>query len=419
MTIRGIRLGFGDPPLTLQAATGRYGVIAPQSTTLGSTGSSGFSLSVAAGSYGLTGQSVTIIGPGVPAMPTNVQLIQQGGPSNNLTNSQKISWDLVAGATSYNVYRNGVFRSNVLAPSVTFTDTTATNSNFVGNEPTVTGPGTVYGYTVSAVNGSGEGPQSNDLICWEYFHGTNFESGQFPFAYGIANADYSYANGSPPGGGNCIAITWNSGQGGGLQIVGGSGLSPTFDLELGAFNYLNFYLSTPNLSNQIKIAAHSRVPGGSFGPGDVFSFHEYLITQFIVSGPQVVNTWQQYKIPFKKLGLGVTSFTGYIAGTTLTVVSVNGGVGTLGVDYAGIDNGGWISGPGVTTTYVNGLGAPNPPVLGDPGKYTVAVSQTVGSAGSPITMTCARVNKYKQDLHMNDGNPGGVVLYTNIGYSVL
>lgn len=110
---RGIRIGFGAAPLTLQLGTGRYGIMAPP-TGLAASIPSGVSLALAAGSYGYTGQSATLAGSGVPIAPANVQFINQGGPNNDddsnpaasSSNILGLQWDEVAGALSYNIYRS-------------------------------------------------------------------------------------------------------------------------------------------------------------------------------------------------------------------------------------------------------------------------------------------------------------------------
>ena len=72
---------------------------------------------------------------------------------------------------------------------------------------------------------------------------------------------------------------------------------------------------------------------------------------------------------------GTYPITGYIAGTTFTVTSAPSG--KVGVNTS-------FYGAGVSlNTYVTALGTG----LGGTGTYTVSPSQTLGSSGSPVTMT--------------------------------
>jgi len=77
---------------------------------------------------------------------------------------------------------------------------------------------------------------------------------------------------------------------------------------------------------------------------------------------------------------GAGSFRGYIAGTTLTITAVTSGAVVLGQVISG---GGIAVG---TTITAFGSGA------GGVGTYTVSISQTVGSSGSPITFTVPTLN---------------------------
>ena len=72
---------------------------------------------------------------------------------------------------------------------------------------------------------------------------------------------------------------------------------------------------------------------------------------------------------------GAGSFIGYIAGTTLTVTSVTSGALAVGQ----IISGGSIATNTAIIAFVSGAGGV--------GTYTVSISQTVGSSGSPITFT--------------------------------
>jgi len=70
-----------------------------------------------------------------------------------------------------------------------------------------------------------------------------------------------------------------------------------------------------------------------------------------------------------------TIYSAYISGTTMTVTSVSAGTLAVGQE---------LSGTGVTAgTTITALGSGT----GSTGTYTVSVSQTVGSSGTPVAMT--------------------------------
>jgi len=120
--------------------------------------------------------------PGTLPAPTGV------ATSNATANSMRIGWNAVSGAAGYNVYRNG---GKVNASSVSTTSYTDTGL----------APGTTYGWTVRAVDGSGiEGAASATAtgttvgaasVCYtasNYAHTTAGRAHQ--------SGGYAYANGS-------------------------------------------------------------------------------------------------------------------------------------------------------------------------------------------------------------------------------
>ena len=111
---------------------------------------------------------------------------------------------------------------------------------------------------------------------------------------------------------------------------------------------------------------------------------QYLSGPGIVEGTKIVSTLTgaggnvnevgTYQLNIDQ-GTQTPIYTGYISGTTLTVTSVTSG-------FVGV--GSTISGTGVTGgTTITGLVTGT----GGTGTYTVSVSQTAGSSGSPITIT--------------------------------
>jgi hypothetical protein len=77
---------------------------------------------------------------------------------------------------------------------------------------------------------------------------------------------------------------------------------------------------------------------------------------------------------------GPAAFTGYISGVTLTVTAVSSGYIATGVKILGTN----IATGTYVTAYNTGTGGV--------GTYTVSISQTVGSSGSPISITQNGVN---------------------------
>ena len=98
---------------------------------------------------------------------------------------------------------------------------------------------------------------------------------------------------------------------------------------------------------------------------------------------------------------GTYPITGYISGTTFTVTSApTGKVGVLTSFYGG----------GVSlNTYVSALGTG----LGGTGTYTVSPSQTLGSSGSPVTMTAVSYSVPAGPC--NDNGVGEIVRNFRIG----
>ena len=89
--------------------------------------------------------SASVVGPKPPATPSGLTATVAAGPKVNLT------WSLSAGATSYNIYRNGAPLLSPGAPPAT------DNGPFDA--------ATLYCYTISAVNAAGESAQSTTPEC--------------------------------------------------------------------------------------------------------------------------------------------------------------------------------------------------------------------------------------------------------------
>ena len=98
----------------------------------------------------VTGEKSITIAAVKPVAPRNVAAV---AAAQGVT----LSWNAVAGAASYAIYRDGTAVGRVVpnapgdVPSTTYTDSSAI-------------PGVTYAYTVSAANGAGEGPQSSPAV---------------------------------------------------------------------------------------------------------------------------------------------------------------------------------------------------------------------------------------------------------------
>jgi hypothetical protein len=333
-------------------------------------------------SVSITGSSVAPLGSGGPSAVTNLQLINQGGPGNDihgssgsLTNYQKISWNAATpGANpiaSYNIYRNGALYANTTA--LNYADTAATNSNSLNWVTNAT----VYSYNVAAVDTKGNvGPQAAQMSVYSYRNGaSNWSNADLSYDGVIGHENYSSTAGNPQGGPFDISIFFPTG---GFQPATDAPQAPTWDLEIGAFNYFVIDVN-PGLiiSPFVQIGMVSRLP-----PGDVFGWASAL--NIFAYGPApVANTWATYKIPLKAFNMGRGSFTGSISGTKLTVTAVSSG---------GVDAGGYVTGPGVPAgTYITAYGQ-----HASIGTFTVGGPGINASTSVPSTqMTFQRTSLYK------------------------
>jgi hypothetical protein len=382
------------------------------SSTAAFTGSKLFTVSLSSAGGGATlgspsSTSVSITGAGGtgsggPSAVSNLQLINQGGPNNksnggqsSLTNYQKISWNAaIAGANpiaSYNIYRNGVLYANTAALS--YADTAATNSN----SPTWVTNATVYSYNVAAVDTKGNvGPQASQMSVYGYQNGVS-NWGDADLSYGGAVVNYASILGNPLGGPFDISILF-PGKGGFLPVADAP-LAPTWDLEIGAFNYFVIDVNPGLTTNyQAPVALRTRLP-----PGDVYGWAAWPNIWDYGPAPKA-NTWATYKIPLTVFNMGIGHFTGSISGTTLTVTAVSTGV---------VDAGGFVTGPGVPAgTYVVSFGQ-----HASIGTFTVAGPGITSSTSVPSTqMTYQRTSLYKLGIQPNTGTE--TMFINNMGFTV-
>ena len=379
----------------------------PISTTPGFSGTKSFSVTLSAPTGGATLGSpstagVTIAGSGAPASGgpsavTNLQLVNQGGPSNTLTHSQQISWSAATAGSNpisyYNIYRNGVVYAT--ATGLTYTDNSAANSN----DPVWATAATVYSYDVSAVDAGGnEGPKSGQMSVWSYRNGKS-NWGNNDLSYGTLQENYSSTGGSPQGGTTDISIDFVSG---GFQPAVQVPQAPQWDLEIGAFNYFTIDINpgTPLSGEALPFGTVSRLP-----PGDVYGWHPSVNLYDYGPAPKA-NTWATYKVPLLTVAMGTCQFTGSISGSTLTVTAIVSGDPL-------VDAGGFVTGPGVPAgTYITAYGqhsAIGTFTLAGPG---ISATTTVAST----KMTYQRTSLYKFGIQPSVQNT--TMYFNNMGFTV-
>lgn len=337
-----------------------------------------------------------VVTPPSGPVPT-VSLVNQGGPNSaaqnglSLTNSQTITWTPVKGADSYIVYRNGVALAKGLT-ALTYTDSAATNSNdalpnnFSGVH--FNGPRTIYKYSVSAVTGGVEGPQSVGMTFVQYANGVDY-FGQTDFKNNLA---INYASTAVPHAGSTAVASFTATAGAQYtqsQPAAGAPSVPLWSFEAGAFKDGYYCIDVyPTKANQIfQLNVISRLP-----QGDMYNNAQVQLGSAPAYGPSpmVANQWNSYKVPMSALGMGVATFKGYISGTQLTVTDYAAGQMVLQPTS-------WVSAAGMTTDYILGPGPSGGTGTGKggTGTYTMGTSQTVGSASAPVTFTAQRTNVYK------------------------
>ena len=334
-----------------------------------------------------------------PSAVSALQLTNQGGSSNSLTNYQQFSWTAATPGTYpisyYKIYRNGVAYSTTTSTS--YADSNAPGSNY----PDFSLPATIYAYAVSAVDSEGnEGPKAYP-IAFMFYGRTTVNGPTTDLSYGDVQPNYlnPYAGTSP--GPYDISVAYGSG-GGGWQPVTAPPMVPWNDLELGAFKYFTIEImatSSQYLTLPLYTSMVSRVP-----PGDAFPWQEVNIWNYCTPA---VNTWVTCKIPLSDMTIGQTSFVGSISGTTLKVTSVTSGVG---VDVAG-----YVTGPGVPAgTYLTAHGQ-----TGSVGTFTIAGPGITNSTNiGSETMSFQRTSVYKFFFQWECCTPPVTTFYSrNLGFT--
>ncbi len=318
------------------------------------------------------------------------------------TETISLSWDApTAGnpVASYRIYRNGSLYAMVTGTS--YTDTAATNAT----EPSFTQAATVYSYAVTAVDSQGNESAKAYPAVYFYQNGaSNTQDGDY--SYGITE-NWQSTSGSPLVGTYDIALTYPGG--GGFQPYTRPPLAPTYDLELGGFQYLTLDIKASDTSHPFFISHISRLP-----PGDVYPRAWVYLSTYCTLIP---NQWVTCKIPLSALSIGYTSFTASISGNQLTVTSTQSGVG--------VDAGGFISGPGIPAgTYITGTPGGVTYNNGQPpgnglGTYTIAgPGISTSTSVSSESMTEQRTSLYKVDIGLHDVPTATTIYLNNIGWTM-
>jgi hypothetical protein len=335
-------------------------------------------------------------GTGAPSAVSKLQVVNQGGTSNDsspATNIQQISWSAAtpgANAISYyRIYRNGTAYATTTA--LTYVDKNATNSN----DPTWAKATTVYSYDVTAVDTQGtEGPKASQMSVYAYQNGKSNWS-NYDLTYGNVVENYSSTAGIPQGGQFDIQASFPSG---GFQPTAHAPQAPIDDLEVGAFKYLVIDVNPGNNVNYaLQVGTVSRLP-----PGDVYGWGPTQ-NAFDYGPKPVANKWATYKIPLAALNMGVCPFTGSISGNKLRVTAVASG--------CFVDNAGFVTGPGIPGgTYVLANDQ-----TGSIGTFTVAGPGINGSTNVPsASLTFQRTSLYKMTIFPNSNQ---TLYFNNIGFT--
>jgi hypothetical protein len=382
---------------TLQWASGETATksfTVPVKNTVPFSGSKAFTVALSKPSSGATvgtpaSAGVTIAGSAAPTGGGGTTTPTGTAPSALLVTGQSanavsLSWNGVSGASSYKIYRNGT--AYATSTTTSYTDSRAYNATV----PAYDAPAAFYSYAVSAINSAGqESAATTDTTFWVYNNGVfNWEG---DYSYG-AVINYSDTAGGPESGSYDMAVHISS-VGAGIQPFAGKTV-PEYDLELGAFNYIQFDVK-PTLANQsFQLSMMSRLP-----PGDVFP---YAVVKLDDYGPAYSpGKWTTYKVPLAALHMGKANFVGSISGSTLTVTSASQTI---------VDAGGFISGPGITPgTYISASNSGT----GGAGTYTVVPAQNVAST----TITYQRTHVYKWDLIDRQGASSNLYYLDNIKFT--
>ena len=168
--------------------------------------------------------------PGVPDAPTGLAATAQSSTSIALT------WNAVDGATSYNVYRDYEYVTNISATS--FTDEGLN-------------PSTEYVYTVKAVNSAGESAVSNEARATTEADNTGGGGGGSDVCTIVVEMFDSCGDGWN---GDCLAYSLNGSDLEALEFTSGSSQTHTLKVAKGTKLYIEYWGSNSYAENSLTIS---------------------------------------------------------------------------------------------------------------------------------------------------------------------
>jgi hypothetical protein len=318
-------------------------------------------------------------------------------------NSISLQWNAVAGATSYNIYRNGAKLAS--SSTTTYTDNAATGAT---SDDQSESPITAYAYGVSAVTSAGESAQQTNLTYWIY--NTNVTVDSTPYSNSYMGPPGNFSTGNFNGGGTFndttgmpvnspydIELKANNN----FSLASGSNV-PQWRLSLAPFKYMTIDVKPVKAEDttSLTMGIISRVSNEA--GGDLYNDTGVDLTTGKYGPTPVVGKWATYKIPLSDLVIGSTTFTGSISGTTLTVTSAPTGVRIT------------------QSMLVVGTGIPAGTYIADDnnkggvGTYMLTGSGVTGALSvKSMTMTGQRYGMYKLGVSQS----GGDIYFNNIGWS--
>ncbi len=265
-----------------------------------------------------------------PSAVTNLQVVNQAGPGNNLTSYQSLSWTAatpgVAAIAHYQIYRNGLPYDTTTA--TTYADANAPNTtvfNFAG-------PATVYAYQVAAVDTANNvGPLADQVAVYGYEQCVSNWS-DVEYSFNLIGVDYADDAGNPQNGSCDLMVNYQTNSG--FKPVAFPPQAPQNNLEIGAFKYLTVEINPgADAGYPLSLSMLTRIDPAIDAYGTVLNIFDY-------GPPPIANTWATYVVPLNEIGFGACDFTGAISGKTLTVTDVDAGCATIAV-------GGYVTGPGI------------------------------------------------------------------------
>ena len=313
---------------------------------------------------------------------------------------------------------NGTYQANVsqtlgstVCTANLFVDSTATNAV----RPFFDSPATGYWYQVATRNGAGTGSFSTNMAIYQYQNGDSNNS-RTDLSSGVTT-NWISTNGSPPfPSGRCCEVSFN--PGGGFQPTTNVMTTAQWTTCIQWAKYFFIWVN-PGTNNAVQMLMGP--PPCRTTEGDVFSYGgnvDLFSTSYGV--PVTANTWSLRKVPCADIALGYNSVQGSISGSTLTVTAVST---DLFGNAGRVDNGGWVTGPGISVpayvhasgqngaigTFTLWTGNPAPPDNGTP------VSLSTSSTG--LNWAFHRHDQYKFNIQPSGQPFASSVYFGDWGFS--